>query len=159
MCAPRSRAEAGGAPVRVDFYQLSRDPVETALPGIARAVKRAGQRLLVVCADAGMTDRLDRSLWEQFPEDFLAHGRADGPHAARQPVLLSAGCEAANGARHIALADGRWRDEALAFERAFLLFDDATIGEARSCWRMLGEREGVERRFWKQDGGRWIEGP
>ncbi len=145
--------------MRVDFYQLSRDPVEQALPAIARAVKRSGERLLVVSSDPGLTDALDRALWEHFPEDFLAHGRAGTPHEDRQPVLLSADCEAPNGARHIALADGQWRDEALSFERAFLFFDDASIGGARACWKMLGAREEVDRRFWRQDGPRWVEGP
>ena len=66
---------------------------------------------------------------------------------------------AANGAKYIALADGLWRDEALAFERAFLIFGEGTLQGARDCWRMLGTRDGVERRFWKQDGGKWVEGP
>ncbi len=145
--------------MRVDFYQLSRDPVEKALPAIARAVKRAGERLLVVCADADRLAELDRALWEDAPEEFLAHGRADAPHASRQPLLLSADCAPANQARYIAFADGVWRDEAFGFERAFLLFDQGTIDGARQCWRMLGEREGAERHFWKQDGGRWVVGP
>jgi len=145
--------------VRVDFYLLSRDPVEATLPRIANSVKSAGQRLLVVSADEDQRATLDRTLWEQFPEDFLAHGGAGERHAARQPVLLSASCEAENGATHIAFADGLWRDEALSFERAFLFFDQRTIDRARGSWRMLGERDGIERHFWKQEGGRWVEGP
>ena len=145
--------------MRVDFYLLSRDPVEAALPRIARAVKGAGERLLVVSADAGQHAALDRALWEQFPEDFLAHGRAGEKHAARQPLLLSETCAAENGARYVAFADGLWRDEAFGFERAFLFFDQRTIDSARGTWRALGERDGVDRRFWKQEGGRWVEGP
>lgn len=145
--------------MRVDFYLLSRDPVEAALPRIAKSVKGAGERLLVVSADETQRGVLDRALWEQFPEDFLAHGQAGEPHAARQPLLLSPDCVPENGARFVAFADGRWREEAFAFERAFLFFDQGTIDNARACWRMLGAREGVERRFWKQDGGRWVEGP
>lgn len=145
--------------MRVDFYLLSRDPVEAALPRVARAVKGAGERFLVVSADAEQLAALDRALWEQFPEDFLAHGRAGEPHEERQPLLLSDHCSAVNGARHIAFADGLWRDEAFDFERAFLFFDQRTLDDARGTWRMLGERDGVERRFWKQDGGRWVEGP
>jgi TRAP-type mannitol/chloroaromatic compound transport system permease large subunit len=38
-------------------------------------------------------------------------------------------------------------------------FDNRTIDAARGTWRMLGERDGIERHFWKQDGGRWVEGP
>ena len=62
-------------------------------------------------------------------------------------------------ARFVAFADGVWRDEAFGFERAFLFVNDDTIDAARGTWRMLGEREDVERHFWKQEGGRWVEGP
>jgi DNA polymerase-3 subunit chi len=145
--------------MRVDFYLLAKDPVDAALPRIAKSVKAAGERLLVVADEAEQLAALDRALWEQLPEEFLAHGRGGEAHAARQPLLLSSGCVAENGARYIALADGIWRDEALQFERVFLFFDQRKIDGARGTWRMLGERDGVERRFWKQDGGRWVEGP
>ena len=58
------------------------------------------------------------------------------------------------------VADGEWREEALAFERSFLLFDDGRIDDARTIWRALAAREDVDNRFWKQDDrGRWSEGP
>ena len=145
--------------MRVDFYQLSRDPVEAALPLIARATLAAGERLLVVSEDSAQLERIDAGLWARLPETFLAHGKAGGPHDVRQPILLAEAPEPANGARYLALADGQWRDEADSFERVFLLFDAATLDSARGTWRMLGTREGVERRFWKQEGGRWVEGP
>ena len=145
--------------MRVDLYLLSKDPVEAALPRIAKSVKGAGERLLVVSADPEQLTALDKALWEQFPEDFLAHGKAGEPHAARQPLLLGDSCTAENEARFIAFADGVWRDEALGFERVFLFFDNRTIDAARGTWRMLGEREDIERHFWKQEGGRWVEGP
>jgi DNA polymerase-3 subunit chi len=145
--------------VRADFYQLSRDPVEAALPLIARATLTAGERLVVVSADAAQLDRIGQGLWTRLPETFLAHGKAGGEHDARQPILLGEVPLAANGARYLALADGQWRDEADHFERVFLLFDAATIDGARGTWRMLGTRDGVERHFWKQEGGRWVEGP
>lgn len=143
--------------MRVDFYLLSRDPVETALPRIARAVKGAGQRLLVVSADPAQLAALDQALWQQEPEQFLAHGVAGDRHAARQPLLLADSCVAQNGATYVALADGQWRDEALAFERVFLFFDDSNRPAARQTWTLLRGRDGVERHFWQQDGGRWSE--
>src|SRR5688572_4520023 len=145
--------------VRVDFYLLSKDTVEAALPRIAKSVKGAGERLLVVSDDNAQLAALDKALWEQFPEDFLAHGRAGEAHAARQPLLLGQTCAAENEARFVAFADGVWRDEGFGFERAFLFVDDRTLDAARATWRMLGEREGIERHFWKQEGGRWVEGP
>lgn len=145
--------------MRVDFYQLSRDPVEAALPLIARATLQAGERLLVVSADDSQLGRVDEQLWTRLPESFLAHGRSGGDHDARQPILLSAEVVPANGAKFLALADGQWRDPGDAFTRVFYLFGDATLQAARDCWRMLGTRDGIERRFWKQDDGKWVEGP
>jgi DNA polymerase-3 subunit chi len=145
--------------MRADFYLLSRDPVEIALPRIARSVRDAGERLLVVSGDREQLTVLDKALWELQPEEFLAHDHAEAAHAERQPLLLSQECEAVNGATYIALADGKWRDEALGFERAFLFFPPQTIDDARACWRMLSQREDVEKHFWRQDGGRWVEGP
>ena len=139
--------------MRVDFYLLESASAEQATAQLARATLKAGERLLVVGAGAGM----DRALWEEFPQDFLAHGRADGPHTERQPILLAPDCSAANGARYVLMADGQWRDEALGFERAFLLFDEATRSGARTVWRMLGDRGEVERNYWRQEAGRWIK--
>ena len=142
--------------MQVDFYHLTFAPVERVLPRIAERVLQDNGRLLVVSADEALAERLDAHLWNYRPDSFLPHGRAGKPDEAEQPVLIAPGCEAINGARNIALADGVWRDEALAFERAFLLFGEDLIDAARTAWRDLGNHEGVERRFWKQDeAGKW----
>ena len=77
--------------MRVDFYLLSHGTVEAALPRIARSAKGAGERLLVVSDDSEQLAALDKALWEQFPEDFLAHGKAREAHAARQRVAVVRG--------------------------------------------------------------------
>ena len=145
--------------MRVDFYQLSRDSAEAALPLIARAALNSGERLLVVSADEVQLGRIGEMLWAKLPESFLAHGKAGEAHAERQPILLSNATEPANGAQFMAIADGVWREGEQPFERTFYLFDEAALQAARDCWRMLGMREGIERKFWKQDGGKWVEGP
>lgn len=145
--------------MQVDFYQLSRDPVEKVLPSIAQRIVEAGGRLLVVSSDGAQIDRISAGLWQGPPESFLAHGRAGEDNAGLQPILLSHGTGAANGARHIAIADGIWRDKALAFDRCFYFFDAGTIEGARQSWRDLSRREGVEPRFWRQEGRKWVQGP
>jgi len=142
--------------MQVDFYHLTRAPLERVLPQIAEKVLATGGRLVVVSGDAGARTRLDQLLWSYAPESFLAHAQAGGEDDALQPVLIGEAVAAPNGARNIALADGVWRDEALEFDRAFHFFDEERIVEARLAWRALGDREGVERRYWKQnDAGRW----
>lgn len=143
--------------MRVDFYQLSRDPAELVVPLLARATKNAGEKLLVVSEDAEQLDRIDKQLWESAPDAFLAHGKVGDPHEARQPVLLSSGMSAPNDAQFVVLADGKWRDDSQDFARAFLLFDDDRLQDARRCWKLLGEIDGIERNFWKQDGGKWTQ--
>lgn len=145
--------------MKVDFYQLSRDQVEQVLPAIAQKLMDDDARLLVVDEREGALARLSRALWSRRPESFLAHGQVGEGDEALQPILLSSECGAANGAENIALTDGVWREDALSFQRAFYFFDDMTIAAARATWRALKGREGVDSRFWSQEGGKWIEGP
>jgi DNA polymerase III subunit chi len=146
--------------LRVDFYHLTQSRVEAVLPQIAEKLLGSGMRLLVVSEDPDQIDRLDEALWHYRPESFLPHGRNTGNHVEMQPLLLSNLVQPANGAQHILLADGRWRDDALDFERAFYLFASDTIEAARTAWRNLGEEDTVTRHFWKQDdAGKWREGP
>ncbi|MBW8755053.1 MAG: DNA polymerase III subunit chi [Sphingomonadales bacterium] len=145
--------------MRVDFYQLSRDPAEFVLPQIARNTLKAGERLLVVSQDEDQLGRISASLWGRIADSFLAHGLSGGEHDARQPILLSSAMAPANGARFLAIADGVWRDAEPAFERTFYIFGDDTLQPARECWVMLGKRGGIDRHFWKQQGGKWVEGP
>ncbi|TIX51595.1 DNA polymerase III subunit chi [Alteraurantiacibacter aquimixticola] len=146
--------------MRVDFYRLSRDPAPAAVALLARKSVEAGKKVLVVGEGEGLLPTLSKAIWEGDPPAFIANGIAGGEHDARQPVLLAEKVEPANGASLLILADGQWRDPSEKFERAMLVFDEATIQHARDTWRMLGEGEEVERHFWKQDdAGRWVEGP
>jgi DNA polymerase III subunit chi len=148
--------------LRVDFYHLTRAPAEHVLPAIAEKLMGAGARLLIVTPDEDQMDRIDRALWAFKADSFLPHGKAGGGPGsdAAQPILLSPTVTAANTARNIALTDGVWRDEALDFDRAFFLFNPDGIEDARHAWRALGDKNGVERHYWKQDDhGRWVEGP
>ncbi|WP_375196634.1 DNA polymerase III subunit chi [Sphingobium sp.] len=149
--------------MQVDFYQLSRDPVELVLPAIAGRILELGERLLVVAQEPERLERISAGLWAGPQESFLAHGRAGEGAESVQPVLLAQECPAvdlvANGARHVALADGLWREEALDYERVFYFFDAQSIEGARSSWRELSRREGVTPRFWRQEGRKWVQGP
>ena len=141
--------------MRVDFYQLSRDPAPLAVAQIAAKVVEAGKRLLIVAEDDALLIKVSEALWGR-PGSFLANGAAGGPHDARQPILLSDKLDPANGATCLVLADGHWR-EGDNFERTFLFFDDTTLIAAREIWKELGSRDGLTRNFWKQDGGKWVQ--
>ena len=143
----------------VDFYHLASSPLERVLPSICEKLLAADQRLLVV-ADGELLARLDAQLWSYAREAFLPHGLGGQPRAEEQPILLSTEIEPANGAANIALADGVWRDEALAFARTFYFFDNSHLDTARGSWRALKANAEAECRYWKQDErGKWVQGP
>ena len=142
--------------MRVDFYQLSETPVETALPALAAKMREAGAKVLVVSDDPAQLARISDALWAP-KGTFLAHGTAGGADAARQPILLSSTLDAPNEAHFLALADGQWRPGAEAFERVFLLFDHAVIEAARATWRALDGQAGLERNYWRQEGKGWVQ--
>lgn len=145
--------------VRVDFYQLSRDPVEQVAVMLARKVMQAGKRLLIVSGNPGQRATISKELWRGGAEEFLANGQADAGRAEEQPILLSGEPKPENGATMIMLVDGQWRADALKFERALLLFGAEETEAARGLWRELDEAENVRREIHKQDeSGRWRAG-
>jgi DNA polymerase-3 subunit chi len=143
--------------VRVDFYQLGAAQPDSVIAAIAGRLLGEVQRLLVVASDEGLLSRLDRQLWDQGAASFLPHGLAGGSDDAAQPILLSTGTDAPNLARNILIADGEWRESALAYDRAFYLFDEATLEGARLAWKLLAGRESVERNYWALEEGKWVK--
>jgi DNA polymerase-3 subunit chi len=144
--------------MQVDFYQLGRTPLEQVISAISQRLLVEGKRLLIVAEDENLLGRLDRMLWDQGSTSFLPHAPSEGSDDARQPILLSTSNDAPNLARNVLIADGQWREAALTFDRAFYLFDAATLEGARVAWKLLAGREGIERRYWAQDEqGKWVQ--
>jgi DNA polymerase-3 subunit chi len=143
--------------VQVDFYQLAGTPAEQVIASLAEKVLETDGRLLVVAEDEAQLARLDRILWDQGPPSFLPHGLAGGVDDARQPILLSTSPDAPNQARNMLIADGLWREAALTYERSFFLFDQDSLDGARRAWKQLAGREGVDRRYWANENGKWVK--
>ncbi len=141
--------------MKVDFYQLEGTPAEQVIAGIAEKILSGEGRLIIVAGDEAFLARLDRLLWDQGPASFLPHGLAGGADDARQPILLATTPDAPNLARNMLIADGIWRESALSYDRSFFLFAKDSLEDARAAWKSLAGREGVERRYWAQEGGRW----
>jgi DNA polymerase-3 subunit chi len=143
--------------MKLDFWQVTDDPVEKVVTLIAKRAVGQGERVLVVAADPEQRAAISRALWQAGPsESFLANGEADAPGAARQPILLGPEPVAANGASHLILADGTFRDVP-GFARVFLLFPPDLAPAARAAWRAQDGREGVERAYFAQEEGRWVK--
>ena len=143
--------------MQVDFYQLVGTALEGVIASIAEKILAGDGRLLVVADDEALLGRLDRVLWDQGTTGFLPHGVAGGSDDSRQPILLSTSLDAPNQARTMLIADGVWREAALTYDRSLYLFDESTLESARLAWKSLADREGVERRYWAQENGKWVK--
>jgi DNA polymerase-3 subunit chi len=141
--------------MKVDFYHLTRSPLDRVLPRIAARLHDGGERLLLVSEDADQRRNLDMLLWTYAPDSFLPHAQAGAGEDSLQAVLIASDVVATNTARNIAIVDGRWREEALTFDRAFHFFGEDHIAAARAAWKGLADRDGVERRYWRQSDNGW----
>lgn len=141
---------------KLDFWQVTDDPVEKVVALIAKRALGEGERVLVVAADPEQRAAISRALWQAGPETFLANGEADAPGAELQPILLSADIAATNGASHLIIADGSFR-ESTGFARVFLLFPPDAAPAARIAWRAHDGREDVTRAYFAQEDGRWVK--
>jgi DNA polymerase-3 subunit chi len=139
------------------FYHLTRAPLEVTLPTLIEKARGAGWRVVVRGREEAQLDWLDEKLW--LGEGFLPHGRAGGPHDADQPVLLTSGTDAPNGAACLMAIDGAEvaPDEVVRLERVCILFDgndEAALQVARGQWKALTDA-GCEAQYWSQEGGSW----
>ena len=139
------------------FYHLERTSLDQALPELLEKVLARGWRGLVRTRVASRVEELDQQLWTWRDDSFLPHGPAGEPHAARQPVLLSAGMENQNEAQALLLVDGAEPGELAGFERVMVLFDgndDAALATARAQWSAL-KASGAVLSYWRQKGRGW----
>lgn len=142
------------------FYHLTRSPLEQALPRLLERALAAGWRVELRGREAARMAALDSALWRHPEDGFVPHGRAGGPHDARQPVLLTlAGEAAANDPACVMALDGAEVSaaEVAALARVCVLFDGhdpQAVEQARAQWRDL-TAAGVAAQYWSEASGRW----
>lgn len=140
------------------FYHLTRSPIEATLPELLEKSLARGWKALVRGADQARLNWLDGKLWAG-DTGFLPHGLAGGPHDGDQPVLLTTGPDAPNGAEILFAIDRAEVSvaEANTFARVCILFDGndpAAVDFARGQWSALAGA-GLPAKYWSQEGGNW----
>lgn len=143
------------------FYHLERSSLAEALPPLLEKARAKGWKAFVRVGSPARLDELDDALWTYRDDSFLPHGRADAPHAERQPILLSLDAERANGAELVVLVDGAAAPAHVEdAARCVILFDggdEEAVHAARQTWKSL-KSAGAALSYWRQapDGG-WRE--
>jgi len=145
----------------VRFYHLTESPLEAALARLLKRAWEAGLRVEVRGTDAGRLDWLDQKLWLGDEATFLPHGRAGGPHDARQPILLTTAQTVSERTQCLMSVDGApvGVAEAGGLDRAFILFDGGdpdAVAHARAHWKAFNGSE-VTAEYWAESGGKWAQ--
>jgi len=139
------------------FYHLERSSLDQVLPELLDRTLQRGWKALVRVADPHRLEDIDERLWTWRDESFLAHGRADEPHAARQPILLTPTGENLNGAQALFIVDESELGVTEGYDRCFIIFDgrnEASLQGARERWRVL-KAEAANLAYWKQTDEGW----
>lgn len=145
--------------MQIWFYHLERSTLEAVLPELLDRTVKRGWRAVVRVADAARLATIDDRLWIWQDEAFLAHGRADGPHAERQPIVLTEGAENPNGAQALFIVDGSELGHTQGVERCFIIFDgrdEAALHGARERWKTL-RAQGGDLAYWRQTDEGWVK--
>lgn len=144
--------------VKALFYHLTRSPAEDLVPVLLTRALSAGWRVELRALSPDLLDRLDGHLWQG--DGFLPHGRAGGPHDARQPVLLTTPDQpASNAPQALMTLEGAPLDPAALapLERCWILFDGhdpQALTTARTQWRQLSDAA-MTCEYWSEESGRW----
>jgi len=141
------------------FYHLTRSRPADALAALLPRALDRGWRVAVRGTREEALDALDAALWLGPEERFLPHGRAGGPHDARQPVLLTTAADMPNGATCVMAIDGAEvaPEEAARLARVCILFDggdDGQVVRARGQWTAV-TAAGLVAQYWSEESGRW----
>lgn len=134
------------------FYHLTESRLEEALPPLLEKSLDRGWRVSVHMGSEERCAALDSHLWTFREDSFLSHGCDDGPHAERQPVLLTLAGNAANGATVRFVADGAALPELEGADRLVMMFDghdQQQLEAARAQWKTL-KSSGHSLTYWQQ---------
>jgi DNA polymerase-3 subunit chi len=140
------------------FYHLERSTLDQTLPPLLEKTLERGWKALVRTTSPERVASLDAHLWTYRDDSFLPHGTDSAPGSERQPVLLSSGNGAPNGADILFLIDGAEAPDWEHFARCALLFDgndEEALADARRLWTQI-KAAGAAVSYWRQtERGGW----
>jgi DNA polymerase III subunit chi len=141
----------------IGFYHLTRTPLDQALPKLLGRVLAQGGRAVVRVGEPERLAALDASLWLSADPDWLPHGTPQTGNPDLQPIWLTTGDEAPNGARYLFLVDGAESARLAESDRVLDLFDggdDAAVAAARRRWS-AAKAAGHGLAYWQQGPRGW----
>ena len=141
----------------VNFYHLTRQSLEQALPRLLVKTLQAGERAVVLLGSPERVEALNTHLWTYDPNGFLPHGAQRDGDPERQPIWLTHLDENPNKATFLFVADRAKSDRIGDYKRCFEMFDgrdEEALSEARQRWKAYKD-QGHTIVYWQQTDGGW----
>lgn len=89
----------------IQFYHLTKTPLESALPRLLEKAYAAEHRILVKVANVQTMEILDKALWTYASLAFLPHASDAHPKPETQPILLTTTLDNKNAANVLCITD------------------------------------------------------
>jgi DNA polymerase-3 subunit chi len=145
--------------VQINFYHLTRTPLEKALPKLLEKVLDKGERAVVLTPFERLK-ALDDGLWTYRPDGFLPHGIEKGEgSAADHPIWLTTTLDNPNNSTYLLVTGGLALPSLEGFTHCLYIFDSnipSELKEARESWK-IAKTSGAPH-YWKQtEKGAWEE--
>lgn len=126
---------------QIDFYTNSDDKIATACRIVMKGYA-AGRKIIAVCSDADMAQRLDRMLWTTPATGFIPHCSSRDPLAAVTPIVIdTTGADPVHDEVLVNLCD-EWPPLFGRFERLIeiVTLDDEDRQRARTRYKFYRDR-------------------
>lgn len=145
--------------MQINFYHLTKLPIEKGLPKLLEKVHQAEYRVLLLAGDDARIEHFNQQLWSYTTKYFLPHGSKKDGYSDKQPIYLTtASNDNPNKATVLAMVDDVQPESFDGFERAIYMFDgadDAQVKTARTRWKAYKDA-GYELVYWQQNAkGGW----
>lgn len=142
----------------IDFYHLTRSPLEKALPKLLEKALEKGLRAVVLTDISERVKYLDDALWTYHPNAFLPHGTSSLGRPEEQPIWITDKLENPNKASLLFSVDDTMPENLEDFERCLDLFNgnnQTSVERARARWKDYVSK-GFSLNYWQQtEEGRW----
>ncbi|KZL12507.1 DNA polymerase III subunit chi [Pseudovibrio axinellae] len=140
------------------FYQLSKFPLERALPTLLEKCLERDWVVTVQFATEERCDAIDAYLWTYSEDGFLPHGTKKEGHPEYQPIYLTTESDNPNEAIVRFLVDRAPLPDPAQYQRVVYMFDgndQDALQEARKRWVEVKDT-GHDLTYWAQtDSGGW----
>ena len=139
---------------RVDFYHLTKAPLEQVLPKLCEKAYSTKMKIKILLGTDERVEFINSLLWTYREESFLPHGSKKDGFVEEQPIFISTNNENENNAKILILADGGYieSDALNNYERILNIFDgnnDEALNKAREYWKDI-KSLGFELHYWQQ---------